>query len=364
MACAMTMIQMRRGIEGMAPDGLVATGPPGSRRPRVGRLRRDPLPHLPLSGTVAVRLPGRVHAVGAVGGGHHHRRGVRARRPDRPGVVPTPPGVAGHHLLRRLSLALPGLRLPRCRPDRPDRTLRCWPSGSPPPSRLAAVSFYLVERPVMYGTFWRSVKAVVPAVVLMVGHGGGDRGRNGGAGHGRGHGCNERHAGRRAPGADRLAGIHHPSDPVPAARGLTGRHPGCRTRRTRVEPLRRPASSTRPSSAATSTTCVRSPTATSTYPVSPCRRGGPCGADQVAQYRPDVVGLLVGRWDITDHIDNGTVVHIGQPAWDAHLDDEIDQAVSIFRAEGARVVLFTMPYLDPPESPDGVQLSREQSAHG
>jgi len=34
---------------------------------------------------------------------------------------------------------------------------------------LATVSFYLVERPVMYETFWRSVKAIAPSLALMVG---------------------------------------------------------------------------------------------------------------------------------------------------------------------------------------------------
>ena len=33
---------------------------------------------------------------------------------------------------------------------------------------LATASYYLVERPVMYGTFWRSLKAAVPATALMV----------------------------------------------------------------------------------------------------------------------------------------------------------------------------------------------------
>ena len=33
---------------------------------------------------------------------------------------------------------------------------------------LAAASYYLVERPVMYGTFWRSLKAVGPATALLV----------------------------------------------------------------------------------------------------------------------------------------------------------------------------------------------------
>ncbi len=67
-----------------------------------------------------------------------------------------------------------------------------------------------------------------------------------------------------------------------------------------------------------------------------------------------MVGLLVGRWDITNHLDHGQIVHIGQPAWNAHLDDEIDQAVTILSAHGAKVVLFTMPYVDP-VSPTGTQ---------
>ena len=33
---------------------------------------------------------------------------------------------------------------------------------------LAALSYYLVERPVMYGTFWRSLKAITPSIALMV----------------------------------------------------------------------------------------------------------------------------------------------------------------------------------------------------
>jgi hypothetical protein len=33
---------------------------------------------------------------------------------------------------------------------------------------LAAASFYLVERPVIEGTFWRSIRAVVPAIALVV----------------------------------------------------------------------------------------------------------------------------------------------------------------------------------------------------
>ena len=36
-----------------------------------------------------------------------------------------------------------------------------------------------------------------------------------------------------------------------------------------------------------------------------------------------------------------------------HLAEEIDQAVSIFSDHGAKVVLFTMPYIDPPQTATG-----------
>jgi len=91
-----------------------------------------------------------------------------------------------------------------------------------------------------------------------------------------------------------------------------------------------------------------------TSPVSACNAWRTLWRKQVAQYRPDVVGLLVGRWDITDHLDNGKVVYIGQPAWNQHLQSEMNQAVAVLSAHGAKVALFTMPYIDPPQlAPDG-----------
>jgi hypothetical protein len=39
----------------------------------------------------------------------------------------------------------------------------------------------------------------------------------------------------------------------------------------------------------------------------------------------------------------GQVVRVGQAAWNTHNYPELDQAVDIFSARGARVVLFTMP---------------------
>ena len=76
------------------------------------------------------------------------------------------------------------------------------------------------------------------------------------------------------------------------------------------------------------------------YPVSPCNSWRTYWAGKLKSYHPEVVGLLLGRWDITDHLDNGTVVSIGQPAWDAHLENELDQVVTLLsstRRQGGAV---------------------------
>ena len=161
LACSMTIIQMRRGSEGMAPTAG-SPGPSGSGSPRPRRVGRDPLAHLHLGGHLAVRLSGRVPALGPVGGGHHHRRGVRPPRPDRPRAVPVPAGVDRHHLLWRLSVALPGLRVRRLGADRPVRSVSVGGPLRRCTFALATASYYLVERPVIYGTFWRSLRAIGP----------------------------------------------------------------------------------------------------------------------------------------------------------------------------------------------------------
>ncbi len=104
--------------------------------------------------------------------------------------------------------------------------------------------------------------------------------------------------------------------------------------------------------------CDLDPFAVRTYGVA---YGSPeCGnwpkswAKKVATVHPMVVGLLLGRFEIADHLYDGTWVHVGDPAWDAHLLDDLDRAVTILSAGGAHVVIFTFPYVDPPsEQPDG-----------
>jgi hypothetical protein len=64
--------------------------------------------------------------------------------------------------------------------------------------------------------------------------------------------------------------------------------------------------------------------------------------------------MLIGRWEVSDHLWQGKWVHVGDPVWDRHLIAELNQAIDILSSTGARVILFTMPYVDPPvEAADG-----------
>ena len=83
----------------------------------------------------------------------------------------------------------------------------------------------------------------------------------------------------------------------------------------------------------------------------------------VAGQRPQVVALGLGRWEVADHLFNGRWVHVGEPAWDAHLSADLESAIAIFRSFGAKVVLFTMPYVDPSaRQPDGIPWSEDSPA--
>ncbi len=83
----------------------------------------------------------------------------------------------------------------------------------------------------------------------------------------------------------------------------------------------------------------------------------------IERIRPDVVGLLIGRWVVSDHLYQGHWVHVGEPVWDRHLAAELDQAIDIFTAGGAKVVLFTMPYVDPPtEAANGTPFPENDPA--
>jgi hypothetical protein len=83
----------------------------------------------------------------------------------------------------------------------------------------------------------------------------------------------------------------------------------------------------------------------------------------IASQRPQVVALGLGRWEVADHLLDGRWVHIGEPAWNQHLTADLQSAITILHAFGAKVVLLTMPYVDPSNrQANGLPWSENTSA--
>ena len=92
--------------------------------------------------------------------------------------------------------------------------------------------------------------------------------------------------------------------------------------------------------------------------VGPAAQGCPHWRTQwarlVARTNPDVVMVLLGRWECLDRLYGGRWTHLGQPAYDAHLTRELEQVIDVASSHGARVVMLTLPYIaQTTEQPDG-----------
>jgi len=82
----------------------------------------------------------------------------------------------------------------------------------------------------------------------------------------------------------------------------------------------------------------------------------------IAQFRPNVVAVLAGRWEVMDRMVAGQWVHIGQPAFDAQLRRSIEEAVRVGTSNGAYVVLLTAPCFNSGEQPGGTPWAEDDPA--
>lgn len=83
-------------------------------------------------------------------------------------------------------------------------------------------------------------------------------------------------------------------------------------------------------------------------------------AQRIAHERPDVVLLMVGRWEVVDRMNEGRWTHIGEPAYDAYLRGELNRALDILGSTGARIVVTTEPHNRRAEKPDGSLYPEDQ----
>jgi hypothetical protein len=82
--------------------------------------------------------------------------------------------------------------------------------------------------------------------------------------------------------------------------------------------------------------------------------------DRLVRYRPRVVVLLAGRWEVFDRTNlAGQVTNITHPSYAHYVRGQIQRFVSIASSDGAKVVLMTAPYYDSGEQPDGQPLPED-----
>jgi peptidoglycan/LPS O-acetylase OafA/YrhL len=218
---------------------------------------------------------------------------------------------------------------------------------------IATASFYLVERPVMEGTFWRSIKAAVPATGLVVAT------------------VAVVVAGTVAPAA---AGVPPGQPHRPAGRSAgpttTVLITGDSTALTLGVPLLDYADESNDGLNVVNQGVVGCGVAEGTFfesdgvqtPMpSLCNPSAPASEQWPAvlkrwlrQFRPRVVALLAGRWEVYDRTDlAGNVTNITQPAYARYVKQELERYVSIVGSAGSRTVLMTAPCYDSGEQPNG-----------
>ena len=85
-------------------------------------------------------------------------------------------------------------------------------------------------------------------------------------------------------------------------------------------------------------------------------------ADDVAELHPQVVGLVTGFWEVVDRQYQGRWQHLGDPAFDAYETAQLEHAVTVLSSGGAKVALFTSPYFHTGEQPNGNPWPQDDQA--
>lgn len=85
-------------------------------------------------------------------------------------------------------------------------------------------------------------------------------------------------------------------------------------------------------------------------------------AQRIGHEKPDVVLLIVGRWEVVDRMNEGRWTHIGEPGYDAYLRGELTRALDILGSTGAHIVVTTEPYNRRAEKADGSLYPEDQPA--
>jgi peptidoglycan/LPS O-acetylase OafA/YrhL/lysophospholipase L1-like esterase len=90
-----------------------------------------------------------------------------------------------------------------------------------------------------------------------------------------------------------------------------------------------------------------------------CADGPPAGLwpqrwlNDIAQYQPNVVIIMAGRWETVNRTYEGRWTNIENPAYAAYVKTQLEYAVQLAGSGGAHVILMTAPCYDTGEQPNG-----------
>ena len=94
----------------------------------------------------------------------------------------------------------------------------------------------------------------------------------------------------------------------------------------------------------------------------PCATWPERWAGHVQQDDPDVVLMIVGRWEVMDRTLRGRWTNVGRPDFDRLLETELERAVSVLTARRAVLAIATAPYFLRGERPDGGRWPEDDPA--
>jgi len=72
-----------------------------------------------------------------------------------------------------------------------------------------------------------------------------------------------------------------------------------------------------------------------------CQRWPELWRERLIGARAEVAVVVLGAWEVYDKYDQGRVLEVGTPAYDAYLQQELDFALGTLTTQGVRTVLFT-----------------------
>ena len=76
-------------------------------------------------------------------------------------------------------------------------------------------------------------------------------------------------------------------------------------------------------------------------------------AKEASAMNAQMVVVELGYRDQLDWKIDGHVVHLGQPAFDAYVQKQINRFVTLLGAGGRKILFLSIPYTNPPNEPDG-----------